>query len=513
MANKAISMSKVRQILKFYSKGIGKKKIAVRLGVSKNTVKLYIEFFNKLETPLDELFKFSDDELDKVFHPPQDLGATDKLRQLHNFFPFMQKQLRRRGMTLSKQFREYKEQFPDGYRETQFYVYYKRWSKKVNLTMHIEHKAGDKVYVDYAGATLPYVDTETGEIKRSQVFVAILGWSQYAYVEAMKSQCLEEFIAGCENALRYFEGVPLAIVPDNLKSAVFKASNYEPCLNENFAAFADHYGIAILAARARKPQDKAHVENMVKITYQRIYTNLPENDFFPLEELNTEIRKHLSTHNDTQLTGKECNRTEQWILEKPSLQTLPETGYEMRTIKQVTVMKNGHVYLTEDKHYYSVPYNLVGKKLKMQYARTEVRIYENYTLITKHKRIRSRGTYSTEHEHRSPEHQFVMEWSQEFFLEKAKAIDTVVEDYIRGVMAKKKYPEQAYKSCNGILTFAKRVGSDRLIKACKRAGAVGHYNYGAIEEILTNNIDKYEDEPEAILMPAHENIRGGNYYQ
>ena len=296
-------------------------------------------------------------------------------------------------------------------------------------------------------------------------------------------------------------------------AAVFKASNYEPCLNENFAAFADHYGIAILPARARKPQDKAHVENMVKITYQRIYTNIPENEVFPLEELNKEIWKNLSVHHDMPLTGKECNRKEQWILEKPSLQPLPETGYEMRTIKQVTVMKNGHVYLTEDKHYYSVPYHLIGKKLKMQYSRTEVRIYENYTLITKHKRIRSRGTYSTEHEHRSPEHQFVMEWSEEFFLDKAKAIDTVVENYIRGVMAKKKYPEQAYKSCNGILTFAKRVGSDRLIKACKRAGAVGHYNYGAIEEILTNNIDKYEDEPEAILMPAHENIRGGNYYQ
>ena len=513
MANKSISMSKVRQILKFHSKGIGKKKIAVRLGLSKNTVKQYIEFFNKLDTPLIDLFKSTDDELDKIFHPPQDLFSSDKLRQLHNFFPFMQKQLRRRGMTILRQFTEYRGQFPDGYGETQFYCYYKRWSKKVNLSMHIDHKAGDKIYVDYAGATLPYVEVETGEVKRAQVFVAILGWSQYAYVEAMKNQTLEEFIAACENALRYFDGVPLAIVPDNLKSAVFKANNYEPVLNENFSAFADHYGIAILAARARKPQDKAHVENMVKITYQRIYTQIPEDQILPLGELNIEIRKHLSSHNDTPLTGRECNRTEQWVLEKPFLQTLPGKGYEMRTIKQVTVMKNGHVYLTEDKHYYSVPYHLIGKKLKMQYSRTEVRIYEHYQLITVHKRIHSRGRYTTEHEHRSPEHKFVMEWSPEFFLEKAKAIDPMVEYYIGEVLARKKYPEQAFKSCNGILNFAKRVGNDRLAKACKRAHEGGDYNFGIIEEILMKNLDSCEEESIQAPMPSHENIRGGNYYQ
>ena len=173
------------------------------------------------------------------------------------FFPVMAIQLRRRGMTVARQFLVYKTRHPQSYGETSFYHHYNQWSKKVNLAMHIEHKIGDKVYVDYAGATLPYVDTNTGEIKNAQVFVAILGWSQYAYVEAMQSQTIEEFIAACENALRYFNGVPLALVPDNLKSAVSKASSYEPTVNENFKAFTDHYGIAILPARSRKPQDKA----------------------------------------------------------------------------------------------------------------------------------------------------------------------------------------------------------------------------------------------------------------
>ena len=272
MANKTISMSKVRQIIKLYSQEIGKKKIALRLGVSKNTVKHYVKVFRGLKTTLEDLSKLGDLELNKRFHPPKEIVQGNKLKELIEFFPLTQKQLRKRGMTLARQFTEYKRDNPEGYELTQFYHYYRQWSKKVNPSMHIEHKVGDKMYVDYAGVTLPYVDTDTGEIKQSQVFVAILGWSRYAYAEAMKSQMVEEFIAGCENSLRYFKGVPLAIVPDNLKSAVIKASRHEPLLNENFKAFANHYGTSILPARARAPQDKALVENMVKLSYQRIYT-------------------------------------------------------------------------------------------------------------------------------------------------------------------------------------------------------------------------------------------------
>lgn len=513
MANKPISMSKVRQIIKLYSQGIGKKKIAVRLGVSKNTVKLYVELLNKLQATRDELLKLSDFDLNKLFHPPQQTVLNDRLKQLYDFFPVMEKQLRRRGMTVATQFREFKSLHPETFAETSFYFYYNKWKKKVYPSMHIEHKVGDKMYVDFAGATLPYVDIDTGEIKKAQVFVAILGWSQYAYVEAMQNQTIEEFIAACENSLHYFKGVPLAIVPDNLKSAVFKASKHEPIPNENFKAFADHYGIAILPARSRKPQDKAHVENMVKLSYQRIYTNIPEKDILTLQELNVTIRKHLSDHNDTVLTGKECSRTDQWMLELPTLQSLPEKGYEMRKIKQVTVMKNGHIYLTEDQHYYSVPYELIGKKLKLQYSRSQVELYEQYQLIVTHKRIKSPHNYTTEPAHMPPQHRYVTEWSPAFFMEKAKEIDPVVEYYISQVLAKKQHPEQAYKSCQGILSFAKRVGNVRLIKACKRAHEIGYYNYKIIEDILKNNLDKYEDDPVPVQMPAHENIRGGNYYQ
>jgi transposase len=513
MANKTTSMSNVRQIIKLYSQQMGKKKIGERLGMSKNTVKLYIEQFHKLKTTWQELSKLTDFELNKLFHPPAEMPLNDRLRQLHDFFPVMEKQLRRRGMTISRQFMEFKAQHPEAYGETSFYYYYNQWSKKVNPAMHIEHIVGDKMYVDYAGGTLPYVDTDTGEIKDAQVFVAILGWSQYAYVEAMRNQTIEELIAACENAMRYFKGVPLAIVPDNLKSAVFKASKYEPTVNENFKAFTDHYGITVLPARTYKPQDKAHVENMVKLSYKEIYTNISEKEIVPLNELNKAIWHYLSVFNDALFTNKECSRTDRWLMELSTLHPLPETSYEMQTIKQVTVTKFAHVYLHEDGHHYSVPYELIRKKLRMQYSRSQVDLYDQYELVASHKRVRSRGNYTTEPSHMPPQHRYVTEWSPSFFINKARAIDPVVEYYIGQVIAKKHHPEQAYKSCMGILSFAKRVGNIRLIKACKRAHEIGYYNYKIIEEILKKNLDKYDEDPEPAPMPTHDNIRGGNYYQ
>ena len=293
MANKPTSMNNVRQIIKLYSKGIGKKKIASRLSISKNTVKSYLEYFSRLKTTWEDLAQLDDCDLNKLFNPDPSVHSSDRLRKLHEYFPIVDRQMRRTGMTRNKLWKEYLKLHPEGYKDTQFNYYYQLWRKRIYPSMHIEHKAGDMVYVDFAGETLSYVDTSTGEIKKAQVFVAILGASLYTYVEAVESQTLEDFIYCCENAFHFFKGVPLAIVPDNLKSAVFKANNYEPILNENFKAFAGHYGIAIIPARSRKPQDKSHVENAVKLTYQRIYTNLPEKELLALEELNMQVLVHL----------------------------------------------------------------------------------------------------------------------------------------------------------------------------------------------------------------------------
>ncbi len=506
-------MSKVRQILKLHSQGLGKKKIAACLAMSKNTVKLYIEKYAQLRTTLDELLKLPDHELDKRFHPPYESVIDGRVHQLYEYYPQMEKELRKRGVTVAKLFRKFKKENPDALAETSFYHYYRLWKKKINVSLHVEHKAGDKTYIDYAGATLPYVDEATAEILQAQVYVAILGWSQYAYIEAFPGQTVEDLILGTENAFHFFEGTTLGIVPDNLKAAVIKSNRYEPHINENFMAFAEHYGTTTFPARVRKPKDKALVENMVKLAYQNIYSNIPDNKVLTLVELNAEIRKHLHVLNHTPLTGKDCSRAQQWEMEKNTLQPLPETRFEMHKIKQVTVMKNGHVYLREDQHYYSVPYELIGRKLNLQYSRASVDIYYKYKLVAHHKRIRSRHQYSTEQEHIPPQHRFVTEWSSEFFIEKGRQIDPAVELYITRVLASKTYAPQAYRSCNGILSFAGRASKERLIAACKMAHQFGYYNYGTIDEIIKQNLDQMEQEDGNPKMPEHENIRGGNYYE
>jgi transposase len=380
--------------------------------------------------------------------------------------------------------------------------------------MRIEHKAGDKMFVDYAGEKLQIVDQITGEIKQVEVFVSVLGASQLTYVEATESQKKEDFIAACENALHYYGGSPLAIVPDNLKSAVIKSNRYEPKLNENFELFAQHYSMAILPARVYKPKDKSLVEGAVKIAYNRIYTGLHERHFFSLEELNQAIMELLDKHNNQLFQGRNYSRRQQFEeMEKNTLQPLPQLRFEQRKQNTVTVMKNGHVCLSSDKHYYSVPFTYLGKKVKILYSNRSVEVYYRYELIAKHDRVKSPHNYTTLPEHLATQHQYVADWNPERFLNEANALHPDIGKYIQQVLLRKPHPEQAYKSCQGILSFAKRIGTERLRKACNRAMDYNLYHYKIIEGILQKGLDKYDEEPTPAHMPAHENIRGSEYYK
>lgn len=288
MANKLISMSKIRLILKGYAEGIGKQTLSGQLRVSRNTVKRYIHLYRVLGVSPEDIKLMSDTELDQLFSK-SDLPSgkeNEKLKQLYGFFPGMMKELRRKGVTRTMMWEEYIKQYPQGYRSTQFNEYYTRWIHRVEPGTHIDHKAGDKMYVDYAGDKLSVVDRETGEIREAEVFVSILGASQLIYIEAMMSQCKEDYIMGCEHALGYYQGAPRAIVCDNLKSAVIKSDKYEPSLNEAFSDFASHYSMVVLPAGPYKPKHKALVEGAVKIIYTSIYAKLRDNVFYSLEQLN-----------------------------------------------------------------------------------------------------------------------------------------------------------------------------------------------------------------------------------
>ena len=515
MANKPIHMSKLRQVLKLHCQGQNKLQISTVTGLSRNTVKKYLNILIGLKVTWEEVNRLTDKDLDELFCKEPEAILDERLSSLHDFFKDNDKRLRQRGMTLLRLWMLYERDRTDAYGRTAFYNYYSLWKRRASPSMHMEHKAGDKMFVDFTGEKLQVVDVLTGEIKKVEVFVAILGASQLTYVEAVETQRVEDFITCCENALHFFGGSPNAIVPDNLKSAVIKTNRYEPKLNENFAAFADHYGMAVLPARAYKPKDKALVEGAVKITYIKIFASLPEELPTSITELNENIHAHLSTHNNNLFKGRSYSRMEQFVeMEQPTLQPLPQKRFELRRSLLATAMKNGHVCLSVDKHYYSVPFAYISKRLRILYSKSLVEIFYKYELIASHKRMRSAHNYTTDATHMASQHKVMAEWSPDYFMSRAKLIGVDVEYYISQVLIKKQHPEQAYKSCQGILSFAKRVGDQRLIKACQRAHACGLYHFRAIEDILHKGLDLFDIEQEQQLtMPSHENIRGNNYYQ
>ena len=509
-------MNKIRQIFRLHSLGISKLKIAEQTGVARNTIKKYIKEFTESKLSFLEINILCDKDLEDLFVKPESPPVNLKLATLFNLFPSMDKELKKRGVTRQMLWAEYKQTHIDGVGRSQFNFYFAKWKAQVNPTMRMEHKVGDKLYVDFAGDKLKIVDKQTGEIQEVEVFVAILGASQLTYAEALMSQQKEDFIGACEGALLYYGGVPAAIVPDNLKSAVTKSSKYEPVLNDSFADFAQHYSTTILPTRAYRPRDKALVENAVLILYTRIYAKLRGCDYFTLEELNTAIRVALEEHNNTLLTGRNYSRREQFEeVERAALGPLPLLRYELKKEIYVTVMKNGHVSLNADKHYYSVPYRFIGKKIKLMYSRSVVEIFYHYERIAIHKRLKSPYNYTTDKEHLASAHRFVSDWTPERFLSWASSIHEDVQLYILKILDRKQHPEQAYKSCVGILSFAKKVGNERLIKACQRALGYGIYNYKTIQSILEKGMDKYDEqeENEQKQMPQHDNIRGENYYQ
>jgi len=516
MANKTILMTKVRQILGYHQQGIKLKEICRLTGVARNTIKRYIQQFILEELPWEDMQLLSDYELDMLFANLTDIQPDPRLVQLQTLLPAIEKQLKRPGYTLTRLWEEYKAQHPDGYGHTQFYKYYRLYANQVKPVMHIDHKAGDKMYIDFAGKKLCIVDPHNGELKEVEVFAAILGCSQLTYVQAVTSQKKEELIRCCENALLYFGGAPKAIVPDNLKSAVIKSSKYEPTLNESFAAFAEHYGIAVLPARAYRPKDKSLVEGVVKISYRRIYADLHQRTFYSLDELNEAIAVQVELHNNKAFSHRSYSRRQLFEeVECESLQPLPVYRFEILERKSVTVMKNGHVNLSVDKHYYSVPYKFIGRKVKLYYNADRVDIYSHYERIASHVRDQRRFKYTTDPEHMASSHRYLSEWSPEKFIREAEAIDTVVKEFIEAVLETKAHPEQAYKSCAGILSLQRKVGKERLSQACQRA--LGHqiYTYPIIVSILEKQLDRHvpaetEDPDE---MPEHGNIRGHEYYQ
>lgn len=514
MANKPIHMFKLRQVLRHYTEGVSKKKISELTGIARNTVKRYILRFTALKLTYEDISGLNDQELEELFAPPTVAPRDGRFERLQQLLPGIEKAMSRKGASLLQLWEAYAGALEPSYGYTQFIYYYRLHISRIQPVMHMDHKAGDKVYIDFAGEKLSYTDMATGEVKEVEVFAAILGCSQLTYVEAVPTQRKEDLIQACENALRYFGGVPCAIVPDNLKSAVTKSSRFEPVINESFAGFAEHYGTTVLPARAYRPRDKALVEGVVKIIYNRIYQPVRQQVHHSLAALNAAILTALEQHNTGRFKGRSYSRRDRFEeLERSALRPLPVYRYEYRQQALVTVMKNGHACLGADRHYYSVPYRFIGKKVKLLYTSTQVEIFFKYERIAVHARQFRKYHYSTQAEHLASAHRYVSEWTPDKFIREGALIHPEVERYILDVLEHKTHPEQAYKSCAGILGLVRKVGPERLGNACRRAGSFGVYNYPIIVQILEKKMDYLsEEEKEELTMPPHHNIRGEEYY-
>jgi transposase len=519
MSNKTIEMFTIRQVLRLYATGRGTKYISQSTGVARNTVKKYLHRYIQLKVTMEQVDNMSDAQMSKAFLAKQSLPVLDKrVTDLEALLPSFASMLKKRGVTKQMIYEKYVLSCPDGFKSSAFR---ERLNAFMNLgkgSMRMEHKAGDKMFVDYTGKKLHVVDKLSGEITDVEVFVAILGCSQLTFVMAMASQQKEDFIMGCEKALHFYGGVPQAIVPDNLKSAVTKASKYEAQLNDNFAAFAEHYHTFGFPTRTYKPKDKALVEGAVKIIYTTIFSKIDQKIYHHLDDMNIDILQHLQVHNSSLLTGQSYSRMQQFEeLEKQTLQSLNPYPFELMSVQLSTVNKYGHVLLSVDKRYYSVPFKLIGKRLKIKYSTRQLSVYDGTEIVSVHDRFTGKGhKYITIQDHLASQHKYLSEWNPQKFMAMATAIDEVVANYISKILSREMYPEQSYKSCSGVLNLAKRVGKQRLINACKRADSYNLYNYGIIDQILRSKADyiAFEDEePPNPSMPSHENIRGQDYYE
>lgn len=514
MAGKPKRMSQVKQILRMHQQGKGIKTIAKALSVSKNTVKGYIRKAKSGTLSIEALLSLEDPVLEGKLWPGNPAYKDERYEQLKPQLSYYGKELKKVGVTRLLLWEEYKTGNPYPYSYGQFCWHLQQYLRSGKPSMVLNHKPGDKLYVDYAGKLLSYINRETGEEIEVQVFVACLPYSDYCFALAVPSQKLEDFIYALGCCLKELGGVPQTLVPDNLKSAVIKANPYEPELNRALEDFANHHGTSVTPARPRKPQDKSLVENQVKLIYNRVYAKLRKLTFFDLASLNQAIAQKVREHNQTRMQQKDYCREEKFLAdEKHTLQDLPETSFEIKYYREHKVAKNNHIYLGMDKHYYSVPYTYIGMKTKVIYTRSLVRIYHKAKLIAAHPRNYRKGGYTTQKEHLCSHHQYYKERSPTYYMQRGYNHSEELYQYMEALFKQDKYPEQLYKTCDGILNLSRKTSREPFIKACTIALDHQNHSYRFLKQVLENRMTEHQEEPLVKSLPSHGNIRGASSYK
>lgn len=519
MANKLITMLQIRRIFQLFAQGAGKRKISRLTELSRNTVREYLIKTQRMGLKADNVLKLSDPELCSLFYSdaaPSQQNEEEKfiLDRLNNYV----QELNKTGVTRHLLWLEYQKERPAGYGYTRFCFFISKYLKKKSCVMHFEHKPGEKFMVDFAGETLGYLNRETGEVIRCQVFIAVFPYSNYCYVEAVHSQRQEDFINCLVNALKYFKGVPPCILSDNLKSAVKRSNRYEPTFTELAEQFGLHYNTTLMTTRVAKPKDKPHVESAVRTVYTRIYAPLRDREFFYLPDLNAAILDQLDIYNTLPFQRKDYCRKDVFLTQElPLLNPLPQNDFEVKQVVEAKVQKNYHVILGQDWHQYSVPYEYVGEEVKIVYTRDLVEIYQKEgKRIAMHARKCSRNGYTTLEEHMPQNHQHyqrIKGWNENDFKRMAQQVGPNTLSVIEKILSSKMFHEQTYNSCLGVLRLGKKFENQRLEAACARVSNIPKVSYRMIKNILANHLDKEIQATLFPIMPEHDNIRGAQQYQ
>ena len=505
-------MRKIKEVLRLkWALGHSNRRIGATCGIGHPTVAEYLRRAAEagLSWPLPA--DLDDARLERLlFPPPPDLPAQS--RGIPDWVQVNQ-ELRHKGVTLFLLWQEYRAANPDGYQYSWFCEHFRDWRGKLDLVMRQDHRAGEKLFVDYAGQTVPVIDASTGEIREAQIFVGVLGASNYTYAEATWTQSLPDWIGSHTRCFAFLGGVPELVVPDNLRSGVKKAHRYEPDTNPTYQDMASHYGVAVLPTRVRAPRDKAKVESGVLVVERWILAALRHRQFFSLGELNDAIHELLEKLNDRpfkKLPGSRLEHFEQ--IDRPALSSLPAEPYVYAEWKKARVHIDYHVEV--DGHYYSVPYALVKKAIEVRFTRHIVECLYRGNRVASHRRSYQKGKHTTVDDHMPESHRQAGEWSPGRLINWAAKTGPATEKLIRTVLGSRRHPQQAYRSCLGILRLGNAHGDQRLEAACRRALTLGSCRYKSIESILKHRLDEQplEEQQELSLPESHHNIRGPAYY-